>query len=245
MDRTLDIRTPESIEFSYDLAGVGSRFLAVMLDLCIQVGFVLLLFWGFMLIAGKAPRAAHVAAATADRLATNVAIAIVIAIVFLVFFGYFIIFEAMWNGRTPGKKALGIRVVRDGGYPLDWGASLVRNLIRIVEATVGFYAISVLVAVFSPQNKRVGDFAAGTIVIRDSRIEGPGAFLAQMREPVYASTAYVTGDERAVIRRFLDRRAELTYERRRALAAQFAQRVRPRVPPELRALDDEDLLERL
>lgn len=243
MDRTLDIRTPESIEFSYDLAGVGSRFLAVMLDLCIQVGFVLLLFWGFTLIGGKAPRATH--AATADRLAANLGIAIVIAIVFLVFFGYFIIFEAMWNGRTPGKKALGIRVVRDGGYPLDWGASLVRNLIRIVEATVGFYAISVLVAVFSPQNKRVGDFAAGTIVIRDSRIEAPGTLLEQMREPVFAATAYVTGDERAIIRRFLDRRGELTYERRRALAAQFAERVRPRVPPELRALDDEDLLERL
>ena len=242
MDRTLDIRTPESIEFSYDLAGVGSRFLAVMLDLGIQVGFVLLMIWGFALIAGKAPRVTHVAT---DRLAASVGIAIVIAIVFLVFFGYFIIFEAMWNGRTPGKKALGIRVVRDGGYPLDWGASLVRNLVRIVEATVGFYAISALVAVFSPQNKRVGDLAAGTIVIRDSRIEAPGALLAEMREPVYASTAYVTGDERAIIRRFLDRRGELTYERRRQLAAQFAERVRPRVPPELRTLDDEDLLERL
>lgn len=244
MDRTLDVRTPESIEFSYHLAGVGSRFLAVMIDLCIQVGFVLVLFWGFFLIAGKAPHIArHVA--PADRLGTNLGIALVIAVVFLVFFGYFIIFEAMWNGRTPGKKALGIRVVRDGGYPLDWGASLVRNLVRVVEAMLGFYAVSVLVAVLSPQNKRVGDFAAGTIVIRDSRIESPGLMLEEMREPVYASTAYVSGEERAIIRRFLDRRSDLTYERRRELASQFADRIRPRVPPELQKLPDEDLLERL
>jgi uncharacterized RDD family membrane protein YckC len=242
MDRTLDVRTPESIEFSYDLAGVGSRFLAVMIDLCIQVAIALLCIWGLFLVGLKsAPHLPH----AATRLSTSIGLAFVIAVIFLIFFGYFIIFEAMWNGQTPGKKALGIRVVRDGGYPLDWGASLVRNLVRVGEAAAAFYAISVVVAVLSPQNKRVGDLAAGTIVVRDSRIDSPAALLEEMRTPTYAATAYVSGQERALIRRFLDRRADLIPARRADLAHQLAERVRPRVPPELRKLDDEDLLERL
>ncbi len=95
--------------------------------------------------------------------------AIVISIVFIVFFGYFIVFEALWRGQTPGKRALHIRVVRDGGYPLDFGSSLIRNLVRVGEAALGFYAISAVSALASSENKRLGDFAAGTIVVRDER----------------------------------------------------------------------------
>jgi uncharacterized RDD family membrane protein YckC len=164
----------------------------------------------------------------------------------MIFFGYFVLFEAFWNGQTPGKKLLGIRVVRDGGYPLDFMASLIRNLIRIGELGLGFYAISVVVAVLSPENKRVGDLAAGTIVVRESRIESPERMLRDIvAEPVYASTAYVSGDERALIRRFLERRSDLVAERRRAIAHQLAERVRSRLPADLQRLDDEDLLERL
>jgi uncharacterized RDD family membrane protein YckC len=244
MDRTLDVRTPESIEFSYDLAGVGSRFLAVVLDLCIQVALALLAIWGLTFAAGHST--GHVTYAHADsKLVLNIGIALMIAIFFMIFFGYFIFFEALWNGQTPGKKALGIRVVRDGGYPMDWGASFVRNLIRVGETILGFYAVSVIVAILSPQNKRIGDLAAGTIVVRDSRVDAPGALLEEMRAPIYASTAYVSGEERELIRRFLDRRSELSWERRKQLATQLADRVRPRVPPELSRLPDEDLLERL
>lgn len=245
MDRTLDVRTPESIEFSYDLAGVGSRFLAVTIDLCVQIGITLLLFWGITFAAGPAHGPAVSPLKGPDRAAAGAALAIVIAIMFLIFFGYFILFEALWNGQTPGKKALGIRAVRDGGYPLDWTASMVRNVIRVGEVIAGFYAISVVVAVFSPQNKRIGDLAAGTIVVRDSRIESPAALLEEMRAPVYAATAYVSGEERALIRRFLDRRSDLVDDRRVALAHQLAERVRPRLPQELQSLADEDLLERL
>jgi uncharacterized RDD family membrane protein YckC len=235
MDRTLDVRTPESIEFSYDLAGVGSRFLAVMIDLAVQIAVVALAATIFARILP----AHH--AASRDALT----IAVAIAFVFLVFFGYFIVFEALWNGQTPGKKALGLRVVRDGGFPLDWGASLIRNLVRVVEAAAGFYAISAIVALLSPENRRVGDFAAGTLVVRISRIDEAESLLEQLRAPVYASTAFVSGEERALIRRFLERREGIVYERRATIAHQLAERVRPRVPAELQRLDDEALLERL
>jgi uncharacterized RDD family membrane protein YckC len=238
MDRTLEVRTPESIAFSYELAGVGSRFLAVAIDLTIQIALLLLLLWGASSMHLHFPSGA-------GRLAYNIWLGGLVALVFLLFYGYFIIFEAFWNGQTPGKRILGIRVVRDGGYPVDFMASLIRNLIRVGEMVLGFYAISAVVAVLSPLNKRIGDLAAGTLVIRESRMESPEQMLREVAEPVYAATAYVSGDERALIRRFLDRRDDLVPQRRAALAHQLAERVRPRVGADLQRLADEDLLERL
>jgi uncharacterized RDD family membrane protein YckC len=238
MDRTLEVRTPESIAFSYELAGVGSRFLAVAIDLAIQVAVVVLLAWGVA--------AAHVHAPHGGgRLLYNLYVAGWVALLFLIFYGYFIFFETLWNGQTPGKRLLSLRVVRDGGYPVDFMASLIRNLIRVGEMALGFYAISAVVAVLSPLNKRIGDLAAGTLVIRESRMESPEQMLRDVTEPVYAATAYVSGEERTLIRRFLERRDDLVPQRRAALARQLAERVRPRVGPDLQRLADEDLLERL
>ena len=245
MDRTLEVRTPESIAFSYELAGVGSRFLALAVDLTIQVAAILLILWAIVAVSGSHRKAPLPHALIAERVVFNLTIASIVAIVFLIFFGYFIAFETLWNGQTPGKRMLGIRVVRDGGYPVDFMASLIRNLIRVGETMLGFYAVSAVVAVLSPLNKRIGDLAAGTIVIRESRMESPEQMLREVAEPVYAATAYVSGEERGLIRRFLERRTDLVPARRVALAHQLAERVRPRVPADLQRLDDEDLLERL
>jgi uncharacterized RDD family membrane protein YckC len=246
MDRTLDVRTPESIAFSYELAGLGSRFLAVAVDLLIQIALLALLITGLVLMTARLPHTTHHAIGPAYQFALNVVWGALIFIIFMIFFGYFIAFEALWNGQTPGKKLLGIRVVRDGGYPIDFSASLVRNLVRVGEWIIGGYAISAISALLSSENKRVGDFAAGTIVVRDARMQSRDALLREVtEEPTYAVTAYLSGEERAIVRRFLDRRDSLTPQRRADLAAQLAQRVRSRLPQELARLDDEDLLERL
>jgi hypothetical protein len=136
-------------------------------------------------------------------------------------------------------------VVRDGGYPIDFGASLIRNLIRIGEQLIGYYILAAISALISPENKRLGDLAAGTIVVRDARLAAPRAPAARDDEPVYASTAYLSGEERGLVKRFLERRDALSVERRSELAAQLAGRVRNRVPADLARLDDESLLERL
>jgi uncharacterized RDD family membrane protein YckC len=245
MDRTLDVRTPESIAFSYELAGVGSRFLAVMIDMAAQIGLLALIVWGLFLIG-----IAHLTTLTHTggdvRFVHNVAAGVVIFVIFIIFFGYFILFEAFWSGQTPGKRALGIRVVRDGGYPIDLTAVLVRNLIRVGELALGFYAVAAASALLSKENKRIGDYAAGTIVVRESKMTEPDfAANAANAEPVYAPTAYATGEERALIKRFLERREELTPERRAELASSIAARMRARLPEDLRRLDDEALLERL
>ncbi len=247
MDRTLDVRTPESIAFSYELAGIGSRFLAVAIDLLLQIGILVALAWG---IAAIAPHTvASVQRGSAHHgtgFARNAVLGVLIFILFVIFFGYFIIFEAFSNGQTPGKRAIGLRVVRDGGYPIDFTASLVRNLIRIGEMMFGFYALAAVSALISPENKRLGDMAAGTVVVREAKMQSPASMLREIRdEPVYAATAYATGEERAIVKRFLERRDSLDPNRRVALAHEIAARVRPRVPAELQRLDDEALLERL
>ncbi len=247
MDRTLEVRTPESIAFTYELAGLGSRFLAVLVDQAIQLLALAAIVSGLGLLLSLVPvrHAARAIAPATGEVAQSIGIGIAVLVLFLVMFGYFIAFEALWNGLTPGKKLLGIRVVRDGGYPIDFGASLIRNLIRVGEQLLGYYVLAAISAVMSPENKRLGDVAAGTIVVRDARLAVPGYVIERAAEPVYSPTAYLSGEERALIKRFLERRDELPPERRQTLATQFADRVRDRMPPELARLDDESLLERL
>lgn len=241
MDRSISVRTPESIAFSYELAGLGSRFLAVIVDLAIQVLLFAAIVWGIVLIGSHAPKGSAPASGSA---AASVGVAIVVTIIFLIFFGYFIAFEALWNGQTPGKKLLGIRVVRDGGYPLDAAASFIRNLIRTGEFALGFYAVSAAACLLSPENKRLGDIAAGTIVVRDSRTHSLAAILENAHEqrhriPLIADAEY------ALVARFLVRRREMAPQYRRTLAFQIAERLRPRLSTDLRRLDDEELLERI
>jgi uncharacterized RDD family membrane protein YckC len=246
MQRNVDVRTPESIALTYELAGLGSRFLAVFIDLLVQLLVFGALITGLLVWATHLPAALkHPVHTAAEKTSEAIAIAILVVVIFAIFFGYFILFEGLWNGQTPGKKLLGIRVVRDGGYPIDMGAALVRNLIRVGEFILGYYLLSAISTVLSPENKRLGDIAAGTIVVRDARLTLPSALNPDTTQPIYAPTAYLSGEERALVKRFLDRRDALAVDRRQQLAAQLAARVRDRVPNDLQRLDDESLLERL
>jgi uncharacterized RDD family membrane protein YckC len=245
MDRNLDVRTPESVELTYHLAGLGSRFLAVLVDQSIQIAILIAIFAGLALAGSHA--GSHLVEprrdAAYERFIGALAVAIVVFVLFAVLFGYFIVFEAFWNGQTPGKRLLGIRVVRDGGFPLDIGAAVVRNLVRVGELLLGYYAIAAVSTILSDENKRLGDFAAGTLVVRDAALGLPAERAAG--EPVYGATRYLSGDERSLVARFLERRDALSEVRRVELAAQIAARVRDRLPPEMQAYEDEALLERL
>src|SRR5260370_3675981 len=123
------------------------------------------------------------------------------------------LFETLWNGQTPGKRLLGIRVVRDGGYPIDLGSSVLRNLIRIPELALG-YSLSAISVLVSSQNKRLGDLAAGTIVVRDRAFEvsDPQAWLRGDGMPEVApltTLAPLTGDEWGLVDRYIERRTSL------------------------------------
>lgn len=237
MERSVDVRTGEAVVIRYELAGLGSRFLALSLDMMAQALILAAIFIGIALSARALGRAGNVLGKNAEAWA----IAFVILLLFLVFFGWFIIFEAWWSGRTPGKRALGLRVVRDGGFPIDPGASVIRNLVRIAEAALGFYLLSAISALISKENKRLGDLAAGTIVVRDRADPIPD--LDAYLERSAPSDTGLSGADRVLIERFLARRTTLDRVARITLAAQIAARVRPTLRADYAHLGDEALLE--
>jgi uncharacterized RDD family membrane protein YckC len=250
MERSVTVRTPESIAFHYELAGLGSRFLAVTIDFLIQLALAIGATIGTGYALAGIDRffgALHLKSAQADSVVT----AGEIFVYFLIFFGYFIAFEAWWNGQTPGKRAIGIRVVRDGGYPIGFTESVIRNLIRVIEVVLFFYGVSAICAIISSYNKRLGDLAAGTIVVRDSSFEvtNPAQWLHGDADPApvlgVTGAGALTDDEMSVVHRYLERRSQLEPDVARQLAQRVAASLRPKLGPDAASLDDYELLRRV
>jgi uncharacterized RDD family membrane protein YckC len=244
MERSVEVATGESVAFSYELAGLGSRFLAVFVDTAIQVA-VLFAVLGLLVLAGVSLPSGPAAKLSPSlaKLADAVFLAMLVLGAFLLFFGYFIAFETLWNGRTPGKRMIGIRVVRDGGFPVDFTSALVRNVVRIVEAGLGFYAISAVSALLSPHNRRLGDFAAGTLVVRDRFEPSLRAALPDLRDSTDPLVRDLGLRERDLVRRYVARRASLAGASRNDLAARIASVIRPQLPARFDHLDDDELLQ--
>lgn len=244
MERTIDVATGESVVFSYELAGLGSRFLAVFVDLSIQVAVLVAALIAFSLLAAGTSGGGAVVKVPpqAAKLGEGILLGLFFFGLFMLFFGYFILFEWLWEGRTPGKRLLGIRVVRDGGFPVDFVSSVIRNVVRILESSLGFYAISGVCALLSPQNRRLGDMAAGTIVVRDQRYDrayAPSGDETLADDPVVRDLSV---EQRDLIRAYAARRSGLNAEARTALAATIASVVRPKLGASYAHLDDDTLL---
>ncbi len=240
MERTIEVATGESIAFRYELAGLGSRFFAVFIDLAIQLTAALSAFLLVSWIGGNLPGNAAFAPSKAMG---SVLIALFIFTAFMIFVGYFIAFEWLWEGRTPGKRLLGIRVVRDGGFPLDFTSSVIRNLVRILEFSLGFYTLSAISTLLSPQNRRLGDMAAGTIVVRDRRFERESVLEPYAEERTSDPLVReLSAAERDLIRRYVARRANLGADARAQLAAQIAGPIRPKLAANYDHLGDDELL---
>jgi uncharacterized RDD family membrane protein YckC len=233
----VDVRTGEAVSIRYELAGLGSRFLAVVVDAFAQGAILLALFIGALFALPTLTRALP------SKYLAGIEIALMILVLFVVLFGWFVVFEIWWSGRTPGKRALGLRVVRDGGFPVDAGAAVIRNLVRLVEMLFGFYALSAISALLSPENKRLGDFAAGTIVVRD-RADAAPDLDAYLAAPA-AANGLIAESDRVLVERFLARRTTFEPAARARLAWRIADKLRPTLPDDYRRLDDEALLERL
>lgn len=156
----VSIETPEQINLELALAGIGSRFLALALDTVLQVVLYLVIFFGLAL----APSWRSLPSA----LPKNWSVAIAILLVFCVYWGYFAAFEIFWHGRTPGKRVAGIRVVKDSGRPITVIEGIGRNLMRAIDGQL-LYFIGLICMIVSKQNRRLGDYVAGTLVIYDKK----------------------------------------------------------------------------
>ena len=148
-------------------------------------------------------------------------------------FGYFAIFEIVWNGQTPGKRIAGIRVVKDSGRPLTPSETIGRNLLRIVDQLPAFYAIGVLVALLNAQNKRLGDFIAGSIVIREASLSELKPVWQSAAAPpvslVPLGAAKLSIEDLGLIDTFLNRRHSLTPDVRSHMAHQILDRLKPKL----------------
>ncbi|MEA2645076.1 MAG: hypothetical protein QOE92_159 [Chloroflexota bacterium] len=149
----LVVATPERVTFHYQVAGLGSRFIAQLIDVAIILVLLIILTLA----------AFGIASATGDG---NGAALVWVLATFVLFFGYYPLFEGIWSGQTPGKRLLRLRVIGDRGEPVTIAQVGIRNLVRIVDFMPVFYGVGV-VCVFIQGGKRLGDFAAGTVVARE------------------------------------------------------------------------------
>ena len=167
---------------------------------------------------------------------------------FVAFFGYGVLFETLASGRTPGKRITGLRVIRSGGRPVGFTASAIRNLVRLIDFLPFSYAVGIASVLFSARNQRLGDIAAGTLVVRErsgDRASSTARTPSYSGEVVDWDVSAVDVGELATIRRFLERRDTISDSARRSLAHDLAKRLRPKVagaPPEL---TNEGFLERV
>jgi uncharacterized RDD family membrane protein YckC len=159
----LNIDTPELVAIEMPLAGIGSRFIAILIDYLICGAFLLVLLTLAVIIIPALHLLSNVSA--------NVAAGIFFLIIFVVQWGYFSLFEAFNSGRTPGKQAAKIRVIHESGRGISFLESLARNLVRVIDWLPSFYAAGVIAMFSSKRHQRLGDMVAGTLVVRDRNVE--------------------------------------------------------------------------
>ena len=156
------VRTPEQVFFRYDLAGPVERACAYLVDLACLLG----LFTAAQLVLSSA--------------AGLLALPLLLIVLFLIQWGYFLFFEWRWNGATPGKRLLGLRVIQSAGVRCSFERLALRNFLRVVDWLPFFYALGGLATLLSPRVQRLGDLAAGTLCIKVPRRPPPEA-LAEIR----------------------------------------------------------------
>jgi uncharacterized RDD family membrane protein YckC len=217
----MSISTPEGIDLDLSLAGLGSRVAAAFVDACFRGVLYLAMF----LLLG--------------RIATDLgleawAFAIFVPTIFLIEVGYDVVFETLNSGRTPGKQLNGLRVLRLDGRVVDFRTSAVRNVLRLIDGALTLYIAGSIAILATERNQRLGDLAAGTVVIRERR---SAAAAAQHRQNLFMPPASlaswdvsaVTFEEIAAVRGFLDRRHTLEGVHRERIAMELAIRIGTKV----------------
>jgi uncharacterized RDD family membrane protein YckC len=187
MRREYRVLTPEYVEFSFELAGLGSRLVAALIDFSVVVELAALGCAGSALVGLLAP---------------GLATALMIVAVFLAFQGYPILLETLWNGQTVGKRLLNLRVIQDTGLSLGFYQAVIRNLFRMIDTLPMLYLVGAGVAFSNRHWRRLGDYAAGTIVVKVSQPVMPSQIMAPEDQ-------YNTLQEDAMLRQQIRRRLTL------------------------------------
>jgi uncharacterized RDD family membrane protein YckC len=182
-EETLIIHTPERVALAFSLASIGNRFLAAIIDHLIQyTAIIVVIVLSLNLMGYSVMGAGGEAGLFAD--APKWAIAILVIATFALYFGYFIFFEWWWDGQTPGKRMMKLRVIREDGRPVTIFEAAVRNLLRLIDTMPGpMYSVGLITIFLSPKDQRVGDIFGGTVVIRERADEAP-SFAETFSNPI-------------------------------------------------------------
>jgi uncharacterized RDD family membrane protein YckC len=213
----LIIETPERVPLHFALASIGNRFLACALDHALQALAILVMVIAFALLANFSSLGEQFSNAP------KWIKALLIVVVFLIFSAYFAFFEWIWNGQTPGKRILKLRVIREDGRPVTFWEATVRNLLRTLDMMPApFYSIGLISVFMSLSDQRVGDMVAGTVVVREREAEAPAfaeVFGSAVSDPAMrrsfkpvdfvADVNALSESEIQVVETFLRRRWEL------------------------------------
>ncbi len=209
----LDVATPERVEMSLPIAGIGYRSLAYLVDIALVIGFWAVLYFIYVLI-GPPPMILWLSVSTLVRVLGLVA-------VFFFQWIYWTAFEVLRGGQTPGKRLLGIRIVRSDGSPVGLFESAVRNLLRFVDFLPGFYGLGIVTMLIDPKHRRLGDLAAGTLALREERID-----LSKYRAaPELTVGRALSPQEHDLLRSFGERLDALDADARLRLGRQLATRL--------------------
>ena len=229
----LSIDTPELVAIEMPLAGIGSRFIALLVDYLIWIPAILVVgkLFSYFLPSLKAYK----------HLSEQWAAAIYVFLIFLFNWGYFTLFEAFWNGRTPGKRVARIRVIQRSGQAIGLFESMARNFIRYVDQIPFFYAVGAIAIFATRDHQRLGDLAAGTLVVRDRMEEAPVStestrtFTANLFAPAAPvpephagfslpdhGVAKLSGSDLQVLESFFARRLDMPMATREMLAQRIA-----------------------
>ena len=196
LDTYQQLETPESIDLELRIAGPVVRILAFSIDLFVKIVITTIL--GIIL-------------AFADDVGT----AIMMIFMFLLEWFYPVFFEVLRNGQTIGKKAMGIMVIHDDGTPIGWTSSIIRNLLRFVDFLPSGYIVGLITMVSNDHFKRLGDLAAGTLVIYTQETKQQGEI--QQTKPLPPPHMLTVDEQRAFIN-FAERQHTLTKERQQEIA---------------------------
>jgi len=220
----VEVETPELVVLSYTIAGIGSRVYAGFIDLVVCFALLLGIFLAGAMLESRFGSLVSTASIWGEALLGLAA--------FAIFWGYFVIAESLFDGQTIGKRQLGLRVVRDGGYSIGFAASATRNIMRAIDMQPGiFYLFGITAAVLSRTGKRLGDMVAGTVVIQEKLVESPVARArAGSRQPSAPAIAVLSEEDFRLVERWYARRMELEPEKRAELTRQIVARLRRHLP---------------
>jgi uncharacterized RDD family membrane protein YckC len=219
----IQIETPEQIDVSLELAGLGSRFVARLIDWLVKAAALMIIWFLGMLVLAML--------FTVKDEFPKIVIVLLASVIWALATGYDVYFEVRHSGQTPGKRSAGIRVIRENGAPIDFGSSCVRNLLSIADFLPFGYLLGALLVVLSSRAQRLGDMAAGTLVVRERSPVAPADINEQITRlassEIHFATSQLTNcgpEDKQILRSFLQRHEQMEVLARHNLACNLARR---------------------